>query len=353
MSDYILIDGTLYHHGILGQKWGKRNGPPYPLKESKHSKAEKDAQNNRVSKETLKKVLLGTAIFAGVGGAIYLGTKYNALSKILEFNKSKGIGKVDDIDDYLDKYKNEINNIVDESLDETTQIITEGTILHRIDIDNKFDSEQIGDHLYVTNNNLDNDAYKVFFKAKIKDVDRIDTTLKLTEDLRIPSDTKAKQIFEKVFNDNDYQEKMIETYMKALEKRQPEIFKNNPSYARAQAIRIIIGDSFKSGINSIHLNGEDGKILIKAYKDAGYNAVKDYYDKGTLSDNSLIIFDPANKLEKIGEKYVKEKDRISALANLIENNHVSIRTFVENNSIEKSTNNEKLQEEIKNIVIKK
>jgi len=33
----------LYHHGIFGQKWGKRNGPPYPLKPSKHSKAEKKA----------------------------------------------------------------------------------------------------------------------------------------------------------------------------------------------------------------------------------------------------------------------------------------------------------------------
>ena len=31
----------LQHHGILGQKWGKRNGPPYPLRAGAHSAAEK------------------------------------------------------------------------------------------------------------------------------------------------------------------------------------------------------------------------------------------------------------------------------------------------------------------------
>lgn len=33
----------LTHHGILGQKWGKKNGPPYPLGASDHSASEKRA----------------------------------------------------------------------------------------------------------------------------------------------------------------------------------------------------------------------------------------------------------------------------------------------------------------------
>lgn len=33
----------LKHHGILGMKWGDRNGPPYPLNSSDHSASEKKA----------------------------------------------------------------------------------------------------------------------------------------------------------------------------------------------------------------------------------------------------------------------------------------------------------------------
>lgn len=46
------------HHGIKGQKWGDRNGPPYPLKAGAHSAAEKRAAATYGS-ATKKKVKYG------------------------------------------------------------------------------------------------------------------------------------------------------------------------------------------------------------------------------------------------------------------------------------------------------
>lgn len=43
-SDY------LAHHGILGQKWGKGNGPPYPLSAGAHSSAEKRLKSKNEGK---------------------------------------------------------------------------------------------------------------------------------------------------------------------------------------------------------------------------------------------------------------------------------------------------------------
>lgn len=64
MSDFVIDhrpDGTpvfidreehyLMHHGIPGQKWGKRNGPPYPLDEKDYSREER-----RLAKQDLRSI---------------------------------------------------------------------------------------------------------------------------------------------------------------------------------------------------------------------------------------------------------------------------------------------------------
>lgn len=42
----------LYHHGVIGQKWGEKNGPPYPLSEGQKSAAEKKGHKTAEQKES-------------------------------------------------------------------------------------------------------------------------------------------------------------------------------------------------------------------------------------------------------------------------------------------------------------
>lgn len=64
----------LYHHGILGMKWGHKNGPPYPLDEGDHSQSEKKAgwksSLSAEQKAGIKKALvIGGVAVAGIGAA--------------------------------------------------------------------------------------------------------------------------------------------------------------------------------------------------------------------------------------------------------------------------------------------
>jgi rRNA maturation endonuclease Nob1 len=52
-------ESILKHHGIRGQKWGKHNGPPYPLSDAKHNsvvkKSKRKTDVKKMSDEELEK----------------------------------------------------------------------------------------------------------------------------------------------------------------------------------------------------------------------------------------------------------------------------------------------------------
>lgn len=103
MTTYRVIysDDYLEHHGILGQKWGHKNGPPYPLDQSDYSAAERKAQTggisgdssksgNKFNKDTAKKVAVSVAVTAAVATGAYLAIRNkDAVNAFISSNAKK------------------------------------------------------------------------------------------------------------------------------------------------------------------------------------------------------------------------------------------------------------------------
>jgi hypothetical protein len=96
-----LYDSNNYleHHGVDGQKWGKRNGPPYPL--NSEGKADlikqRKAEKKREKKEAVKKVLESPAAFDVDLEEKLKGKNKNEATKIIRKEAreySEALGKV-------------------------------------------------------------------------------------------------------------------------------------------------------------------------------------------------------------------------------------------------------------------
>lgn len=98
-------DDRLEHHGILGQRWGKRNGPPYPLEPSSRSSTEKKANGDKYT-SSAEKAYGETSAVGGVGGGAaaedeeekeeWLKKWEEDRKKLLEKNPNYSLGSYDE-----------------------------------------------------------------------------------------------------------------------------------------------------------------------------------------------------------------------------------------------------------------
>jgi len=132
----------LYHHGILGQRWGRKNGPPYPLDAKDHSASERkagwrkslDSSANRISRnhgltDRQKRAILIGAGIAATGLVAYGVYRSGALDKGLVqegASTCKAIGQVD-----LSISSDRIRSMMDASIKNVTSHLEEPSATSR------------------------------------------------------------------------------------------------------------------------------------------------------------------------------------------------------------------------------
>ena len=130
-----LEQAYLAHHGILGQKWHHRNGPPYPLDAGDHSKSEKEAgykkslgggRNEELySRKTAKKATKQlNKLDKEIGYHQHERDEYDRLKKTREKSLEKAVEKGKD-QKVLDK-KQKALDAVNRNISRTDEAITRG-----------------------------------------------------------------------------------------------------------------------------------------------------------------------------------------------------------------------------------
>ena len=272
MSIETYYQNYLFHHGIRGQKWGKRNGPPYPLDpETDYSKEERTydkKEKNFALTDKQKRYIRNGAIAAGailaVAGGMYL-YKNGALP-------TKGITN----------YK--IGTLINlEDLSDKTKTISKNRTLQKITYRPIEDSIEHG-KMYVSHLNKDNATYAKQMPGYIK---RWKNDLLIDEDAKIGiSKIKLKRDI-KLASERD----VAEAYMKANKVSRID----HASYT-----------NFLGGlVNDNDVNTEFMSILKKK----GFDGMIDYNDAQNWTKEPLILFTPKDFVDKTSSHKLRAIDK--------------------------------------------
>ena len=145
-------------------------------------------------------------------------------------------------------------------------------------------------------------TYELFLKDWSGTGKRFDTVYEAVKDIRVPSKEKAKKIFDDVWNNDP-------TYKKELTKTLFERYTEtgmSPVDADIRIKKELSQDPFSRGMYALVRKGKDSEKLVDKFKSLGYDALEDYFDKGTIADNPLILLDPSSSVRKTGERRVTQ-----------------------------------------------
>lgn len=253
---------SLSHHGIEGQRWGVRNGPPYPLKDGDHSAAEKRA----MGKENYK----------------YLNKRFHKDKKPRYAIKEEDIkGNIpDNVKDLMEKNRQKITSLFPDA----------------------FGPDKLYDDYMKS---------KEYFERAKSDVDRIYSTYSNAKDktywLRLfYYDDLGQNYFDEYLDNNETLYKQSENLrLKAedAEKKMEAIYMDiaNASLGKYANKNISVPMGFGTG------NIPANKLLSEALSVYAMNVFKEEFKSSAFSDSSPNhVWETDEQLEELLEKQYKD-----------------------------------------------
>ena len=278
------------------------------------------SQMSEEHKNKLRNIVIGVSASVGLGVGIYFMYKYHAIDRISKLLQS---GAVTD---------QALQEAMTEASEDTYRILKEGTVLHRMESYSDIDITKRTAPSYMAYTKEDVVTYMTSLSDWQGTGERYDTIYESIKDLKIPTKERAKEIFEKLWEeDPKYKEDLRKTMLKCEQdviafraKKQgielpanyfqdPYIIKSIQKIVDAK----LATDPFSVAIRSIVGKEESTKKYVDKLLQAGYDAVEDYADKGRTADDPLILLNPNSSLRKIGEQFVTKQKKLDALNDLM------------------------------------